>query len=150
MFGNRHEQDLADIKNATKELSERLQTVVERLDKLIEAQTAAPGPDPAVAAEAVGSATAEPAGSKQRKRRAKAERRAEAAQQADAAPVAAAESDEPAEPRRKREDGRTKREIRGSRQPVAVGAETAANESAGEGDQEQAGDDASSSGPEEE
>jgi len=146
MFGNRHEQDLADIKNATKELSERLQTVVERLDVLIEAQTAAPGPAPAVAA---GSAKAEPARSKQRKRRAKAEQRAEAAQQADAAPVAAAESDEPAEPRRKREDGRTKREIRGSRQPVAVGAERA-DESAGEGDQEQAGDDASRSGPEEE
>jgi hypothetical protein len=161
MFSKRHEQDLADIKNATKELGERLQTVVERLDKLAEAQ-AAPS---ASGAEAAADATAEPASKRQRKRGAraaggaegsapggmgtKAERRARAAQQQPATVADGATDEEaPPEGRRKRQEGRTKREVRaGSQEPVAVGAEAAANGSAGDADQEQAGDDASSSAP---
>jgi hypothetical protein len=134
MFSKSHEQDLADIKNATKELSERLQTVVERLDKLIEAQAAAPAAAPAAA----GDAAAEPAGKKQRKRQARA--------------PAAGESS----PGRKgtkaerRKDGRTKREVRAAQEPVDVTAEAADNGKATDGEAEQAAESASGSEPKEE
>jgi hypothetical protein len=43
MFSKRHEQELADIKTMTQELGERLQVVVDRLDRITEQQSKATG-----------------------------------------------------------------------------------------------------------